>query len=135
MCTAQASTVPWTAIVGIAGILGTVLAAYLANVAAARRLSMEQLHEDKTRFHRERLDIYAKLLAASQSCRLAAVQCIHVFHRNGEDSEPGDQVAALHRCSEAVSDLIKAANAAALAASSPVHQLAQKILEIGSLDR
>jgi hypothetical protein len=59
---------PWavvvSGVVGIAGIAGTLLSAHLANSAAEKRRLAEQQNEDRTRFHKERVEIYAKFIAA-----------------------------------------------------------------------
>jgi hypothetical protein len=64
---------PWgvvvSGLVGIAGIAGTLLSAHLANRAAEKRRLAEQQHEDRTRFHKERVEIYSRFIGAFKSYR------------------------------------------------------------------
>jgi hypothetical protein len=131
MCIAQISNLPWTAIVGVTGIVGTVVVAYLTNLAAEKRLLITQAQEDRTRFHSERIERYARLLTASQSCRLVALQCVHLFGPNAQPSNVEDRGAALLRCREAVTELIRSTTAVGLVASDPVHKAAQAMLTAG----
>lgn len=64
----------WTAIVGIAGILGSVLTGYLTNKAAESRLLLQQDFEDRRRFHKERADLYGRVLGLAQICRVKIVE-------------------------------------------------------------
>lgn len=51
------------------GIAGSVLTAYLTNRAAENRLRLEQDFEDSRRFHKERVELYGRVLALAQMCR------------------------------------------------------------------
>ena len=70
---AVASEFPWavfvSGLVGIAGIAGTLLSAHLTNRAAEKRRLAEQQHEDRTRFHRERIEIYSRFIGAFNAYR------------------------------------------------------------------
>ena len=65
---------PWSVVisgaVGVAGIAGSVATAHLTNRAAERRLRLEQRQADRTRFHDMRVELYAKVLATSQTALL-----------------------------------------------------------------
>jgi len=76
----------WTGIVGIAGIAGTVLVAHLTNRAAERRMRLQQRYEDGRRFHKERGELYAKVLAASETARLKVVMIRLV--RTNQSTDP-----------------------------------------------
>lgn len=69
---------PWSAVisaaVGVAGIAGSVLTAYLTNRAAERRTRLEHQEADRTRFHSLRVEVYGKLIAAIQALRLATAE-------------------------------------------------------------
>ena len=64
---------PWAVIVsglvGVAGIVGTLLGGHLTNRAAEKRRLAEQQHEDRTRFHKERVEIYARFIGAFKAYR------------------------------------------------------------------
>ncbi|HEY1890065.1 MAG TPA: hypothetical protein VGG63_06645 [Steroidobacteraceae bacterium] len=87
--TVTATQIPWTAIVGIAGIAGTVLATYLTNRSAAERVRLQQNYEDSRRFHAERRELYGKLLAQAQTCRELSVR--NHNHENNPLSEDSDE--------------------------------------------
>jgi hypothetical protein len=85
-----AATVPWplivSGIVGIVGIGGTLAAAFLTNRAADRRQAAalaaaeagrqaEREHEDRTRFHKERMQAYAMYLKTVKAYRDACRRC------------------------------------------------------------
>lgn len=78
MCSSAASEIPWTAIVsgflGIAGIAGTLLGVHLTNGASERRRTAEEAHEDRTRFHKDRVQVYARFMAAYKAYRDAVLQ-------------------------------------------------------------
>lgn len=70
---AVASEFPWavvvSGVVGVAGIAGTLLSGYLTNRAAEKRRLAEQQHEDRTRFHKERIEIYSRFIGAFNAYR------------------------------------------------------------------
>lgn len=84
-----AAQIPWTAIVGIAGIAGTVLTAYLSNRAAVQRMQLQQKYDDSRRFHAERRELYGKLLAQAQTCRETAAR--NHNHENNPASEDSNE--------------------------------------------
>lgn len=125
MCVSSAAVFPWTAVVGIAGILGTIGGVYLTNRAAERRLRAQQEHEDLTRFHKDRVELYAKLLGAVQSCRHAAatIQLLPPDKRK-EYGERGDY----EPFKAAVAELSTANNAVQLVASQSVRDAALSLV-------
>jgi hypothetical protein len=119
------SSFPWTAVVGLAGIAGTLLGAYLSNKAAIKRLRIEQEHDDRTRFHRERAELYGKLLLAVQSCRRTAgdIQLLPLEKRK-EYGEHGDY----EPFKLVITELNTARNAVQLVSSSRVRESAEKVV-------
>lgn len=73
MSAADSAAFPWaivvSGIVGIAGIAGTLFSGHFANRAAEKRRLAEQQHEDRTRFHKERVEVYARFIAAYKAYR------------------------------------------------------------------
>jgi hypothetical protein len=68
MCAAEATGIPWGIVisgaVGVVGIAGTLLSGHFANRAAEKRRLAEQQHDDRTRFHKERVEVYARYIGA-----------------------------------------------------------------------
>jgi hypothetical protein len=58
-------------LVGIAGIAGTLLGAHFTNRAAEKRRLEEQRHDDRTRLHMEKVEIYARFITATRNYRKA----------------------------------------------------------------
>lgn len=70
VCTSDVGTFPWAVvIVGVAGIGGTLLSAHLTSGAAEKRRLAEQQHADRTRFHKERMDVYVRFISATKTYR------------------------------------------------------------------
>jgi hypothetical protein len=73
MCPSDPSAFSWgsavSGIVGVAGIGGTLLATYLASREAEKRRLAEQRHDDRTRFHKERVEIYARFISTYKTYR------------------------------------------------------------------
>jgi hypothetical protein len=122
---------PWSAVVGVAGIGGTLLAVHLANSAAERRQQRTQQDEDRTRFHKERVEFYARFLKASRMCRDTAYQSARYTLRNYGGSIPqGEQVAILERYRNAWAELTEASEMVGLVASLPVKEVADTLTDL-----
>lgn len=131
--TTSGAEIPWTAIVGIAGIAGTVIVAYLTNRAAERRMRLQQEYDDGRRFHNDRVELYGKLLAASQQCRAAAAAIFRnpdeyrmrvVVNGEGEANRP---------LREAVSELSATARKAQLLAGSKAREAAETVITAAAI--
>ena len=121
---------PWSALVGIAGIAGTLVAAHLGNAAAERRQRLTQQHGDHTRFHKERLEIYARFLKASRMCRDAAYKSAPFTLRNYGGAIPQtEQIAILERYHSCWAELTEASEMVGLVASPPVQTVAESVTE------
>lgn len=123
--TSAASSFPWTAVVGIAGIAGTLLGSYLTNRAAEKRLLLEQAHNDRTRFHKERAELYGRLLSAAQACISAAIDIKRLTP--DKRKEFAEQV-SYPPFEEAVRGLTAAKSAVQLVASHPVRKAADEVV-------
>lgn len=123
--------IPWTALIGLAGIAGTLAAAHLANASAERRQRQAQEHEDRTRFHKERVEIYARFLRASRMCRDAAYKSVPFTLKNYGAAVPqGEQVAIFERYVKSWGELTEASEMVGLVASRPVKEIADKVTEL-----
>jgi hypothetical protein len=73
MSAADFNAFPWatviSGVVGVAGIAGTLFGGHFANRAAEKRRLAEQHHEDRTRFHKERVEVYARFISAYKAYR------------------------------------------------------------------
>jgi hypothetical protein len=122
---------PWSAVVGIAGIVGTLLGVHFANSAADRRDRLAQQHEDRTRFHKERVEIYARFLRASRTCRDSAYKSFPFTLRNyGAPISQGEQAAIFERYRNAWAELTEASEMVGLVASLPVKEVADTVTEL-----
>jgi hypothetical protein len=69
---------PWAVVVSgfvaIAGIAGTLLSAHLTSRAAEKRRLAEQQYEDRTRFHKDRIEIYARFISAFKLYRESLIK-------------------------------------------------------------
>lgn len=74
---APMSALPWTGIVGVAGIIGTGASAYLTSKAAERRIEIRIRYADRRRLEKRRLKAYCDLLEASRLCREAGAMHGH----------------------------------------------------------
>lgn len=128
---AAAPEVPWSAVisgaVGIAGIAGSVLTAYLTNKAAERRMRLQQDYEDGRRFHKERLELYGKLLAAVEAYRVRAIGLRVEHDKRAEDARKRGQL--FEEMKLALSDLAGAAKAAELIGAPNTRKAASVILK------
>jgi hypothetical protein len=121
----------WTALIGVAGIGGTLAAAHLANASAERRQRRAQEHEDRTRFHKERIEIYARFLRASRMCRDAGYKSAPFTLRNYGGSIPeSEQVAIFERFRTAWAELTEASEMVSLVASLAVKEVADTVTEL-----
>lgn len=114
------AVVPWPAlisgVVGIAGVAGTLAGIFLTNRVGELRVQMQQDHDDRCRFHNERVELYGRLLAASQTCRDAAASLsLHVDETEG-DVEEG----AMRPLQDAIGRVVIAGKMAELVASERV---------------
>jgi len=122
---------PWSAVVGVAGIVGTLLGVRFANSAAGQREQLTQQHDDRTRFHKERIEIYARFLRASRTCRDAAYRSAPYILRNYVAAIPqGEQVAILERFRNSWAELTEASEMVGLVSSLPVKEVADRITEL-----
>jgi hypothetical protein len=125
------SSETWTAVIGLAGIGGTLLAAHLANASAERRQRNDQEHEDRTRFHKERVEIYARFLRASRMCRDAALKSAPFVVQNYGGAIPeSEQAAILERFRNAWAELTEASEIVSLVASLQVNEVADTVTEL-----
>ena len=78
-------------LIGVAvGFTGSVLATHLTNEAAERRLRIQLRDQDRTRFHKERAELYGKVLALSQTSRSKIVE-YSIAHKNQDDESVSGQ--------------------------------------------
>jgi hypothetical protein len=124
---------PWTPILGIAGIIGTLLGGWLGNLYAEKRQRMSELHEDRTRFHKERIELYGKLLLASQSCRQAATAAARHFLGIPDDTTDAKQTAALEPIKASITQLSAVAKMVDLVASGDVRKAAEDLVGSAAL--
>jgi hypothetical protein len=102
---------------GIAGIVGTFLSGYFANRATERRQLLSQDHEDRTRFHQERIEIYATLLKSLERYRDSMAESVRLTVAGANES----QTAAVYdRIKNAVDTLMDPIQMVLLVASPPV---------------
>lgn len=70
---ASVATFPWVQVmssfVAIAGIAGTLLSGHLASKKAEKGRLAQQRHEDRTRFHKERVETYTRFIGAAKAYR------------------------------------------------------------------
>jgi hypothetical protein len=136
MCAAGSD---WSLIIAVTGmattLVGTLLGVYLSNLFAERRQQRRQLDEDRTRFHRDRLEIYTRFLKASQLVREAAYPLAPQFLRNAGQPASADNVTErlrrLGRYMDARTELIEARQMVALLAlpKSAVNRTAQEVFD------
>lgn len=90
LCTPSPRTaeIPWAAlisgVVGIAGIAGSILTARFANRDAERRMRLQQEYEDGRRFHKERVELYGRVLGQAQTFRLKALELRQSLKGSGQ---------------------------------------------------
>jgi hypothetical protein len=94
----EVSTFPWatlvSGLVGIAGIGGTLLSAHLTSRAAETRRLAEQLYADRTRFHKERVEIYARFISAMKLYRDSVIKHrAPIFDSDPQDGTPLPEIA------------------------------------------
>jgi hypothetical protein len=116
--------IPWTALIGIAGIVGTLTAAHLANASAERRQRQAEWHEDRTRFHKERAELYARFLLRSKEHAEAAVNAVaHGLAKKAIPSTPRESE-ILERWRNAWTTLEETGTAIQLMSTEPVRAAA-----------
>jgi hypothetical protein len=122
---------PWSAVLGIAGIVGTLVAVHLSNSAAEQRQRLAQQHDDHTRFNKERIEIYARFLRASRMCRDAAYKSAGFMLRNHGAAIPqSEQIAILERYHNSWAELTEASEMVSLVASRPIKEVADRVTEL-----
>lgn len=126
----MSAEVPWTALVGIAGIAGSVLSAYFTNKAAERRVRLQQNYEDSRRFHAERRELYGKLLAQAQACREAAIKN-HKFENDLSSDESDEALLTLSR--DSFSALTLVGKQVQLIATAPTQKAADTLVTNATL--
>jgi hypothetical protein len=96
------SDLPWSALVGVAGILGTLAAVYLSNRSAERREFLRQQHEDKARFHKDRIELYGKFVSATRNHLNVAAE---IVEWPTDDEDGGDATRGATATCSAAKDL------------------------------
>jgi hypothetical protein len=117
----------WTAIVGICGIVGSVLTGYLTNRDAEKRLRLQQEYEDRRRFHKERADLYGKLLGLCQTVRVRNFQARIEARHSPDKSTPESLWAPLMT---AMTDFSATAKTVAFLGAPATRDAASKLLSV-----
>lgn len=132
MCDFYSVSIPWrdliTGVVGIAGIAGTCFGVVWTNRAADTRRVADREHEDRTRFHKERAELYARFLQRSKEHSEAAVNAVaHGLARKAIPSTP-QEVEMFERCRNAWTALEEAGAAIELMSTEPVRAAAESAM-------
>jgi hypothetical protein len=118
------SAIPWAAIVsGVVGIAGTLLGGYFSNRAAESRRLAEQRNEDRTRFHKDRLQIYSQFISSAKMYGRALRK--ELFPSMFPSDAMRDRIPSR---SEAFRDLSEARENVLLVASEPVIEATSAVL-------
>lgn len=86
-CAQAAAGFSWSALMtGVVGIVGTIGGIVATNIGAGRRMRQQQTYEDSRRFHKERAELYGRVLALTQTFRLRAVDLKLAIRRPADDA-------------------------------------------------
>lgn len=117
--------IPWTAIVGIAGISATVLIAHITNKAAEGRMRIEHEEASRTRFHNLRVELYGKLFDAITAFRMAVSEARPRVHELTESQV----IEFIDSFNAKIRDVNSCAQLMALVAAEPTRQKAAPMID------
>lgn len=123
-CAPATASFPWSVVIsGIVGVVGTIGGVIATNMGAGRRMRQQQNYEDSRRFHKERAELYGKLLGLTQTFRLRSIELRQILQGKKEDA-----TSAWHALTATMRDLSEAAKTAQLLGGPATQDAADAVL-------